>query len=172
MGNQIETKEALPFVTGSVINTIFRNEAEHFSIVRIKITKTNLDYQDKEIIVKGYFDQLQDQTAYCFYGVMEKHPRYGSQLKVQSYETILPTTKDGLVQYLSSDLFYGVGKKSALKIVEKLGENAVSKIMDDSSVLDGVSGVSKETGKSWLSVSGKIKDLNGLLLNYQSTELV
>lgn len=147
MGNQIETKEALPFVTGSVINTIFRNEAEHFSIVRIKITKTNLDYQDKEIIVKGYFDQLQDQTAYCFYGVMEKHPRYGSQLKVQSYETILPTTKDGLVQYLSSDLFYGVGKKSALKIVEKLGENAVSKIMDDPSVLDGVSGVSKETGK-------------------------
>lgn len=147
MENLIEKKQSLPFVTGTVLNTIFRNEDEHFSIVRIKITKTDLDFDDTEMIVKGHFNSLQEQTAYRFHGTLENHPRYGKQLRVQSYETILPTTRDGLIQYLSSDLFYGVGKKSASKIVEKLGESAVSKIIDDPGVLDGISGLSKETGK-------------------------
>ena len=43
-----------------------------------------------------------------------------------------------MVQYLASDLFKGIGKRTAEKIVHHLGEHAISKIMDDPEALNGV----------------------------------
>ena len=43
-----------------------------------------------------------------------------------------------MVQYLASDLFKGIGKRTAEKIVDHLGEHAISKIMDDPEALNGV----------------------------------
>lgn len=146
------------FAKGTVLTTIFQNAAEHFSIVRVQIDDTNLDYDDKEIIVKGYFDTLQEQTAYCFYGELEKHPKYGIQLKVQSYETIIPSSRDGLISYLSSDLFYGVGKRTAERIVDRLGEQAISKILDNDDALKGIKGLSKETAER---LSNRLKENQG-----------
>ena len=37
------------FAKGTVLTTIFQNAAEHFSIIRVQIDDTNLDYDDKEI---------------------------------------------------------------------------------------------------------------------------
>ena len=50
----------------------------------------------------------------------------------------LPQTKAGMVQYLASDLFKGIGKRTAEKIVDHLGKHAISKIMDDPEALNGV----------------------------------
>ncbi|MBH4637361.1 ATP-dependent RecD-like DNA helicase, partial [Staphylococcus aureus] len=49
--------------------------------------------------------------------------------------------------YLSSDLFKGVGKKTAQNIVNTLGDNAINDILDDHSVLEKVSGLSKKKQK-------------------------
>ena len=38
----------------------------------------------------------------------------------------------------ASDLFKGIGKRTAEKIVDHLGEHAISKIMDDPEALNGV----------------------------------
>ena len=77
---------------------------------------------------------------------MEKlvdHPKYGRQLKVERYEQEKPTTANGIVAYLSSEKFPGIGKKTAEKIVELLGEDAIEKIIADPSVLKQVSGLTK-----------------------------
>ncbi|MCD0936266.1 ATP-dependent RecD-like DNA helicase, partial [Staphylococcus aureus] len=47
----------------------------------------------------------------------------------------------------SSDLFKGVGKKTAQNIVNTLGDNAINDILDDHSVLEKVSGLSKKKQK-------------------------
>ena len=44
----------------------------------------------------------------------------------------------GVVNYLSSDKFPGIGKRTAEKIVEVLGESAIDRIIDDPSVLEEV----------------------------------
>ncbi|SFA69457.1 exodeoxyribonuclease V alpha subunit [Lentibacillus halodurans] len=132
------------YIRGELLYTIFHNEQENFSIAKIKIHGTNEDYQEKEIVVKGYFSDLQEEASYYFYGQFERHSKFGLQYKVTSYQTFIPDTKDGLIAYLSSDLFRGIGKKTAEKIVGSLGENAISKILNDSDALANVPGLKKD----------------------------
>ncbi|MFU0844847.1 MAG: hypothetical protein ACFWT8_10040 [Lacticaseibacillus casei] len=42
--------------------------------------------------------------------------------------------KVGLVDYLSSDKFPGIGPKTATKIIDHLGMDAIDKILDDPKV--------------------------------------
>jgi exodeoxyribonuclease V alpha subunit len=145
-----QSEENRGYIKGELLYTIFRNESENFVIAKVKILDTNEDYREKDIILKGYFHQLQEQMAYYFYGIFEKHAKFGLQYRVHSYETYIPDTKSGLINYLSSDLFYGIGKKTAKRIVEFLGEGAVNKILNDPNVLDQVKGLNKETKNSFV----------------------
>src|SRR5690625_3458859 len=106
------------FIKGELVYTIFHNEAEHFSIAKIKIHDTNEDYDESEIVGKGYFSNLQEGTVYYFYGHLEKHPRFGLQYQIEAYETFIPDSRVGLVTYLSSDLFYRIGEKTANNILD------------------------------------------------------
>lgn len=132
------------YIKGKLIHTIFQNREEHFSIAKIKIVETNENIKDKEMVIKGYFSSLNENTVYIFYGEFENHTKYGLQYQVNSYETEIPTTKDGIIAYLSSDLFYGVGKKTAKRIVQRLGENAISKILNEPDCLNKIPGLKKE----------------------------
>jgi len=133
------------YIKGELLYTIFHNETEHFSIAKVKVKETNEDFEENEIVLKGYFSNLKAYTPYYFYGNFEYHTKFGLQYQVDAYQMYVPDTKEGLIAYLSSDLFYGVGKKTAARIVDHLGENAVSKILDHPEVLDEVPGVKKET---------------------------
>lgn len=50
-----------------------------------------------------------------FFGERVVHPKYGEQFKANSYQKDQPTSETGLINYLSSDKFPGVGKKTAEK---------------------------------------------------------
>ncbi|MBT2215109.1 ATP-dependent RecD-like DNA helicase [Virgibacillus dakarensis] len=132
------------YITGELLYTIFHNEAEHFSIAKIKVRDTNEDFREKDVVAKGYFSNLMTGKDYCFYGQFERHAKFGLQYRVTSYQTILPNTKDGLITYLSSNLFHGIGKKTAKKIIHHLGENAISSILNKPSVLESIPGLKKE----------------------------
>lgn len=140
----MQSKKEQGYIKGELLYMIFQNESEHFSIAKIKVHDTNENYKEKDIVIKGYFTNLQDSTVYRFFGAFEKHAKFGIQYKVISYQTFIPETKEGLIAYLSSDLFYGIGEKTATKIVEKLGESAISKILDDTDVLNEVPGIKKD----------------------------
>lgn len=142
-----QSEEEQGYIKGELLYTIFHNETEHFSIAKIKVLATNEDYKEKEVVAKGYFSNLQEQTTYNFYGDFEKHAKFGLQYKVSAYQTFIPETKDGLIAYLSSDLFYGVGEKTATRIVDALGESAIPKILNDSEVLTKIPGIKKETAE-------------------------
>ncbi|MEC5422161.1 ATP-dependent RecD-like DNA helicase [Virgibacillus sp. C22-A2] len=135
------------YIKGEVLYTIFHNETEHFSIAKIKVQETNEDFNEKEVVAKGYFTNLQEQTTYYFFGDFEKHSRFGLQYKVNAYQTFIPSTKDGLISYLSSDLFFGVGEKTATRIVEHLGESAISKILNNPDILSTIPGIKKATSE-------------------------
>ncbi|TRM08749.1 ATP-dependent RecD-like DNA helicase [Lentibacillus cibarius] len=146
------------FIKGELLYTIFRNAEEQFTIAKITVHETNEDYQEKEIVVKGYFSSLQESTAYLFYGTFERHAKFGLQYQVTSYQTFIPDTKDGLINYLSSDLFQGIGKKTAEKIVDHLGDNAITKILNNPDSLNEIPGLKK--GKAEL-LSKTVKENQG-----------
>ncbi len=124
------------FVLGRPIVSIYHNPSNMYSVVRVKIQETNLQYEDKEIMVIGYFPQLVEDELYRFTGVVKNHPKYGQQFQVDTFVKEVPATETGVIHYLSSDLFPGIGRKTAEIIVDKLGVEAIKKIMEDPSALD------------------------------------
>lgn len=132
------------FITGRPIVSIFHNPQNLFSIIKLKIKSTNTTYTDKEIIVTGYFPSLVLEEPYKFTGFIKNHPKYGVQFQVETFQKEVPATEQGIVHYLSSDMFPGIGRKTAETIVQKLGPNAINKILDDPNVLDVIPRLAEE----------------------------
>lgn len=124
------------FITGRPIVSIFHNPQNLFSIIKLKIKSTNTTYKEKEIIVTGYFPPLVLEEAYKFTGVIKNHPKYGVQFQTETFQKEVPATEQGIVHYLSSDMFPGIGRKTAEQIVKMLGQNAINRILDDPTALD------------------------------------
>ncbi|MGP4067636.1 SF1B family DNA helicase RecD2 [Halobacillus sp. B29] len=139
-----ESNEDRPYVKGELNRMIFHNEAEHFSIAAITITETNEDTDVDSLVIKGHFSPLEEGETYIFYGQFRNHQKFGLQYEVEMYNRVLPETKDGLIHYLSSDLFHGIGKRTAERIVDQLGEQAISFILEDRDALDKVPKLTKE----------------------------
>lgn len=126
------------FIIGRPVVTIFHNPQNLFSIVKLKIQQSNTTYSEKEIIVTGYFPPLIPDDQYKFTGSIKQHPKYGTQFQADSFAKEVPETEAGIVHYLSSDLFPGIGRKTAETIVKKLGTNAIHLILDDPFALDSI----------------------------------
>ncbi|RFU71624.1 ATP-dependent RecD-like DNA helicase [Peribacillus saganii] len=136
------------YMKGRHLVTIFHNEQNLYSVVRIRVDDTNVNYDEKEAVVTGYFPRIHEQETYIFYGQMKDHPKFGLQFHVEQFRKDMPQSKDGIVAYLSSELFKGIGKKTAESIVEALGENSITKILEQPSILDSIPKLNPEKAKS------------------------
>ncbi|MGO2223494.1 MAG: AAA family ATPase, partial [Leuconostoc falkenbergense] len=126
-------------VIGTLQSVIFTSTDSYFKILSVSVEETSLDDWDApEIIVTGTFGDVQEGRVYAFYGQTVRHPKYGQQFKAERYENELPPDENGLIKYFASGQFSGIGPKSAQKIVDHLGLNAVDLILADVTVLDGI----------------------------------
>ncbi|WP_044896222.1 ATP-dependent RecD-like DNA helicase [Bacillus alveayuensis] len=137
-----------PYLKGIIRHIVFQNEENFFTVLNVKVEETNEDFSEKQITVTGYFPLLNVNETYIFFGQKKNHPKFGLQFQAEAYQKELPTTKEGVIQYLSSDLFKGIGKKTAESIVEELGERAISLILENPKVLNRVKKLTKEKAKS------------------------
>ncbi|WP_342432413.1 ATP-dependent RecD-like DNA helicase [Neobacillus sp. FSL H8-0543] len=150
------------FVRGRHLVTIFHNEQNLYTVLRIRVEETNDQYEDKEAVITGYFPKIHEQETYTFFGEFKDHPKFGMQFQVQHFRKEIPQTKQGVITYLSSEMFKGIGKKTAESIVETLGENAISKILAQPSLLDSIPRLPPE----------KAKMLYDTLMDHQGLEQV
>ncbi|MCA1031861.1 ATP-dependent RecD-like DNA helicase [Bacillus timonensis] len=155
-------QETQKFMKGTHLVTIFHNENNLYSVVRIRLEETNEQYTEKEAVVTGYFPRIHENETYIFFGHLKDHPKFGLQFHVEHFRKEMPQSKEGIIQYLSSDLFVGVGKKTAEKIVESLGESAISKILESPDVLKKVPKLSDE----------KASDIYKVLMEHQGLEQI
>lgn len=123
---------------GNFRQIIFQSDKGYIiGLFKVKDTdiETMKEYVNKLITITGYFHELIENENYYFKGEEAFHPKYGFQFNVKEYERVKPEDKDGIVEFLSSDLFPGVGEKLAQKIVDVLGEKAIDEILADKSCL-------------------------------------
>ncbi len=126
------------YIKGNLQKIIFDN-GNGYVIATIKIKETNddelNDYINKSMTFTGYFDTLNENSSYILYGNIINHPKYGIQYQVDSYEQVKPDDKDGVKEFLCSDLFSGIGEKLASSIVDILGDDALNRIIEDKNCL-------------------------------------
>lgn len=138
------------YLKGIFKKFIFRSD-QNYVIGLFKVKDTNdeslEDYILETITFTGYFHELTVDEKYIFYGDMVNNTKYGLQFKVDEYERVKPEGKDAVIDFLSSDLFSGIGEKTAKSIVNTLGEDALNIISDDYSSLLLVPGLKDAKAK-------------------------
>ena len=108
------------YIIGQIKRIIFRGDNNYIiGVIKIKDTSNDLEeYKSREVTFTGYFVDLNDIDNYQMYGKFIEHVRYGTQFESSKYERLKPEEKDSIVEFLSSDLFKGIGKKKAEKVVK------------------------------------------------------
>ena len=124
-------------IIGYISNYIYTSNDSLYKVCKL------VTADDDEVIIVGSFPRLEDGLNYEFVGEMKNHPKYGEQFFVESYAKSNSFTKDGLIQYLSSEKFYGIGPKLASNVVEELGLDCINIILKNPDELDKVYGLTK-----------------------------
>jgi exodeoxyribonuclease V alpha subunit len=114
---------------GNVTHYLFRNQENGYSIAKVMLE------DETEVIMTGYFPELSKDVTYTFDCEETTHPKYGIQYKVIQLDKANVQNKEGLIAYLSSDLFTGIGPVKARKMVELFGDQTIKKILDDKLIL-------------------------------------
>ena len=157
----------MDYIRGKYKKAIFTSD-NGYVIGLFKVKETNQedvkDYLDKTLTFTGYFADLNENDDYIFYGELINHPKYGYQYQVKEYEKIKPQDKEGIIAFLSSDIFPGIGEKMATKIVEVLGNSAIDKILEDESCLNLVPKLSQQKIKGIKSILEKHEESNKIMI--------
>lgn len=151
----------MKYIKGNYRKSIFKSD-KGYVIGLFKVVETNdsslEDYVNRTITFTGYFNDLNEDETYIFYGDETVHPRYGFQFEVSSYERVKPTGKDGVTEFLASDLFPGIGLKQAGAIANVLGDNALDEILKDPSCLNLVPKLSKKKADKIYEILSKYEE--------------
>jgi len=67
--------------------------------------------------------------------------KWGKQLRIESYETILPSSIEGIEKYLGSGLVHGIGPAYAKRLVQAFGAETLRVIDQQPQRLRGVEGI-------------------------------
>ena len=149
----------MAYIKGTYINDIFYNSSNGYLVGLLRIKESSNDeIINKVITFTGLFDELKYKMTYQMEGEFISHPKYGLQFNASSYELVLPTEEEEIIEFLSSDLF-PIGEKTAEKIVNKLGKGAINIMMSNPEALIGIPRLS----------ATKIAKINEVLADYEAT---
>jgi len=123
------------FIVGKVAAVFFSSSDSFYKVLLVKVSEQNIDWTEDEMVVTGSFADIQEEATYKFTGKTVRHPKYGTQFQADNYQNETPTSRSGLIAYLAGNDFPGLGRRTAERIVDTLGENAIDKILDDPKVL-------------------------------------
>ena len=118
--------ENLEQIKGIVKTITFHNEENGYTVAKVEI-----EGRKRPVAVTGYVKLLTEGETVVFNGYWVDDPKYGRQFKFHSYETVVPSSLEGIKRFLASKFIYGIGPVLAERIVDKFGEDTV-KILDES----------------------------------------
>lgn len=142
---------------GRLIEIIFQNESNGY-LVGI------LDCEDEEVTIVGCLPALKEGETIAVKGKWIVHPVYGRQMDVKEYRPIQPSTKEGILNYLSSGVIKGIGKKMAERIIEHFGTDALEIIQYAPQRLTEVSGIGEAKAQTIAEAFEEQRELREIIL--------
>jgi len=132
---------------GTIEQVIFYNPENGYSVCRFALE------DGRQFTILGTFPPLSPGEVLRVTGRFEMNPRFGQQLRVESFVPILPSSIKGIERFLSSGLVKGIGPVLARRIVKKFGQKTIEVISECPDRILEVEGVGqvklREIIKSW-----------------------
>ena len=149
---------------GEVIEIIYKNELNSYCIAVLKLDKdiikknkkemfeqigvtedfNNIDDLDEEMTIVGYLPFINVGDTLKVVGKFVKHPEYGLQFKVDTFEKMMPQTTKALERYLANCGIKGIGPATAKNIVTTFGEDTLNVFKFEPEKLAQIKGITKD----------------------------
>ena len=123
-------------LTGSIESVIYYNEENGYMVC-------DLGTDDDDLItITGIMPYVGEGDSLIVYGEWKHNPKYGRQFAVSQYERYMPANASAILRYLSSGAIKGIGKKTAMKIVDEYGDNTLDVLENHPDWLSDIPGIS------------------------------
>ncbi len=111
-------------VEGAVTRVVYRATGGDFAVLRLRVDGGRI------VTVTGALATVAQGERIRAWGQWSQHPSYGPQIAVEGYELCAPTSRDGLIAFLSGPRFPGVGKVMAARLVDVFGQDVLERGKD------------------------------------------
>lgn len=136
-------------IKGKLSKIIFHNSQNGYTVGLLKVKESDIEnLVNKTVTFTGPLPDLNEIDTYIMTGNLTNHEKYGEQFQVKSIDRIMPQETDAMIDILSSNLFKGIGKKTAEKLVSVFKEKTFDVILNDTSNLLLIPGISEKQAKT------------------------
>jgi exodeoxyribonuclease V alpha subunit len=126
------------YLQGRIERITYTNDDNGYTIAKVKVQ----GYRDLVTVVGNLMAPTPGEII-KMYGEWVNHPKYGKQLKVDRYRSLVPASVYGIEKYLGSGLIKGIGPVMARRIVERFGKmtiDIIEKEIEKLTEVDGIGG--------------------------------
>lgn len=156
-------------IRGTVQSVIYQNPENGYAVLRL------LTEAGEVITLVGTVPMTLAGERLIVTGRWGHHASYGRQFEAEFLERLMPETTDEIFSYLSSGAVKGIGEKTAAKILELFGAQALEVLENTPEELVKIAGISRrkalEIGESFRRQSGVRRLIEFLTLHHLPAEL-
>lgn len=120
--------------SGTVESVIFQNIENGYSVIDVSVN----GYLYTAV---GNMPPISEGENVEIDGEIRENPKYGEQIVVKSVKKLMPNNKEGMIKFLASELFSGVGCVLATTIVETFGDKTFEVIEKEPLALARIKGI-------------------------------
>jgi len=150
-------------LTGTVEGIVYQNKLNDYTVIDLGTDEGEL------VTAVGQMPYVGEGERVRLIGEWTRHAEYGEQFSVTVVEKILPTGANEILKYLSGRNVRGIGPVTALKIVNRFGDDTFDVIEQHPEWLSDIPGISKkkaaEISESFREQAG-IRELMVFCQNY------
>ena len=146
-GGRSAAREPQELLQGTVDVVSYHDESSLYSVLRLAPEvgfedpgSTEL-FRSARVTAVGALAQPSPGLRLRLSGRWVQHAAHGRQFQFETAEELSPVDRAGLVRYLSSQAFEGVGPKLAERIVDALGPRALEVIRETPQSLEAIPGL-------------------------------
>ncbi len=148
-------------INGIIEEIIFRNPDNNYTVVFV-------NNSGELVTAVGKFPLINEGENVELSGDFVAHSKYGEQFAVTEVKLKPPTSRQGIIRYLSSGLIKGVGLITATNLVNKFGESTLDVIEFNPSRLAEVRGVSPKKAQDIANEVASVKKMQNAVMLMQN----
>lgn len=149
---------------GIVDRITFQNEENGYTVARLQVE----GQRGEPVTIVGETLSMNPGETVELDGEWMSHKQYGQQFKIASYQTVYPSSVEGMRRYLGSGLIKGVGPVTAKRIVSHFGADALTVIENEPKRLCEVEGLGPKRADLIVKAWREQREIHNVMLFLQS----